>query len=282
MTELFSARRWMWKALWLASILAILLVLAGSIAIEGEDNAAAAALRRATGEGWFGTVLLSIGQLAQNDGIFGIVVGGLFSIASIAAIYIFKIPNIRNTSVQALAWGYYENYLSGVVQKIAADNPNFRIVIVLPSYELVERPTIYWARLKVVINRMGFSLENVRTDEVFGKDVFTIQKKDDPALPLYVDLPSTMKVIRRILELEAHMPAGRVARQKWWRGRFKELRGEFKASLVDFFGDEKWGNLVFIDGDNTEQFAKDLQATITALEDDIARTQRALDDTPDR
>ncbi|KIN71284.1 STING domain-containing protein [Sulfitobacter guttiformis] len=277
MFDFLSTRQWAWKLLWLVSFLAILTVLFSSIMVEKDAFPLSSYLSRTLENTAIGPLLASIGGLAQNDGIFGIVIGGLFSVLSISSIYILKIPNIRNTAVQALAWGYYENYLSNVVQKIAADTPNFRIVIVLPSYELVERPQFYWARLKVVISRLGFGLDNVRTDDVFGRDVFTIQKQEAPPLPLFVDLPSTMKVIRRILELEAHMPAGRVARQKWWRSRFKELRAEFRASLIDFFGDEDWGNLVFIEGDNTEQFAKDLRKVIAELEADIARTQKAID-----
>lgn len=277
MFEFLSSRQWAWKLLWIASLLGIGIILVSSIIADGAAYPLSAMLSNSLGSGPLGPFFKSIGGLAQNDGIFGIVVGGLFSVLSIASIYILKIPNIRNTSVQALAWGYYENYLSNVVQEIASESPNFRIVIVLPSYELVERPKFYWARLKVVISRLGFGLENVSTDDVFGRNVFTIQKQEAPPLPLFVDLPSTMKVIRRILELEAHMPAGRVARQRWWRVRFKELREEFRASLVDFFGDEGWGNLVFIEGDNTEQFAKDLQKVIADLESDIAKTQQALD-----
>lgn len=276
--ELFSSRQWLWKIVWIASVLGILVALVGSLAYDPSANMVSDAIRNILGDGRAYRFLVEIGSLAQNDGLFGILIGGLFSIVSIASIYIFKIPNIRNTSVQALAWGYYENYLSNVVAKIASDSPNFRIIVVLPSYELVERPEFYWARLKVVISRLGFGLENLRTDDVFGRDVFTIQKSEAPPLPLYVDLPSTMKVMRRILELEAHTPAGRIARQRWWRSRFRELRDEFKESLIDFFGDEGWGNLVFIEGDNTEKFAAELRAIIAELEDDIAATQRGFDE----
>jgi hypothetical protein len=170
--EFLSSRQWAWKLLWIASILLLVVIILSSVIADGQAYPLSQFLNEKLGAGPLAPALQSIGGLAQNDAIFGIVVGGLFSILSIASIYILKIPNIRSTSVQALAWGYYENYLSNVVQEIAAESPNFRIVIVLPSYELVERPKFYWARLKVVISRLGFGLENVRTDDVFGRDFF--------------------------------------------------------------------------------------------------------------
>jgi hypothetical protein len=121
--------------------------------------------------------------------------------------------------------------------------------------------------LKTVIVDLGFKLEESESDEIFGRRIFTIYKRDNVAsLPVFIDLPSTLKVVRKIIELEAHMPAGRVSRRKWWRRRFNELRNEFKESLLDHIGDPKWGELSFIEGDTVDEFTKKLEKVINELE----------------
>lgn len=260
-------QQFFWGIILVTCTTLIIFTLASSIIVDESWQKLDGVRKWLTGH-WLENWVYAFGMSAQNDGLYGIFIGSLFSFMSLSFIYLFKIPHIRETTIQAIASGYYENFLSKVIESAHREYSNFRTIIVLPSYELVENPDIYWSRLKSIIEGMGFKLEESRSDEIFGRRIFTIYKRgSDSSLPVFIDLPSTLKVIRKIIELEAHMPAGRVSRRKWWRRRFQQLRNEFKSSVIDHVGDPKWGRLLFVEGDTVDDFSEKLKKIINEFDE---------------
>ena len=207
-----------------------------------------------------------LGYAMQDDTIYAITVGITFTAISTATIYIFKINNIRKIAIRAIAYGYFENFLIRLVQHCAKTHIHYRIVIIRPTFHFVEYPDIYMDEIRSRLKKLGFVTSTETTDSSFDRHSIIVQRPGSPPVPLFVDVPTTLKTLRMILELEADMPAGRVMEYKWWRDRFHKLCGEFEDVLKQKFPSNSWRNLIFLDSENLETLEKEIIKLIEALE----------------
>lgn len=215
--------------------------------------------------GWM-PVFQAVGELMQDDALYAISVGLLFSLLSTGLIFVFKISSIRKVAIQAIAYGYFENFLIRLVKHCTANYPHYRIVLVRPTFQLVEYPDVYMEDIKARLRALGFETVKEMTDENFVRNALFVQRKDNPPIPLFIDIPTTLKTLRKILELEADMPAGKIVEHRWWRTRFAQLCREFEKSIGQVLPTNSWGNIVFIDSQNTAKFEAQLMAEIEKLE----------------
>ena len=207
-----------------------------------------------------------IGYLMQDDTIYAITVGATLTAISTATIYISKINNIRNVAIKAIAYGYFENFLIRLVQHCAKTHSTYRIVIIRPTYHFVEYPNIYMDEIRSRLRKLGFETTTESTDSSFDRHSIIVQRPGNPPVPLFVDVPTTLKTLRTILELEADMPAGKVMEYKWWRLRFQQLCDEFESVLKQKFPANSWRNMVFLESENLEELEKNLIHQIETLE----------------
>lgn len=221
-----------WSTLFLSG-LAILFVILSSIVGDpaNQDLALVTKLREISEQSGILRIMELVARFAQNDAIYTITVGILFTLASTAVIYIFKIASIRSVSIQAITYGYFENFLIRLIQHCTKTYKSYRIVIVMPSFQLVEYPDVYMNEIRTTLENLGFDWKLEKSDDSFGRNAFFVQRRDNPPLPLFIDVPTTLKTLRKILELEADMPAGKVVAHRWWRNRFDALCREFQIAL---------------------------------------------------
>lgn len=261
----FSRLRWLW---WLVLIFAVgMLVLIGvsSVVADTANETASALWLR---EQLIGSPLLAlmeeVGVYSRNDGVSAISIGVLSSLIPLSYIYLFRIPAIRRTVIQVITSGYYENFLASVIEKIYASGADIErsVLIILPSYELVSNKKLYWGKYRAVLQRHGFQLVQETTDDDFGRNIFLIQKLENPPLPVFVDMPTTLSNLKKIIELEDNSPAGEVTARRWHKQRFLELRNQFREELEGYVAESDWGNIRFIEGDTLAEFEGALEDVI--------------------
>lgn len=201
-----------------------------------------------------------IGGLVSN----GVVSGGLFGLMSAAItlslIYIYKIPSIRRISIQILAAGYYENFLHRVIQKVysQAGSTKNSVIIILPGFALVENKSIYWNSFQSFAERHGFRFVQETTDADFGRNVFTIQKNDKSPIPIFIDMPTTLTNLKKIIELEEHSPVGTISSRKRIKERFYFLRDAFEEELRTYVREHDWGNVRIVEGRSLRGFEQEI------------------------
>lgn len=270
MFSILKGRNAFWWLVLVISILLISIVVISNLISEPSNTQKwIVSLRNFTQQFWFGGLFSSVGLLTQNDAIYGISVGVLMSLVSLSFIYIFKISDIRKTAIRAIAYGYFENFLIRLITTCTNRHVHYRVIIILPTFQLVEHPDIYLGDIKQILTRKGFKTGIESSDVSFGRQAFFVQRKDDPPLPLYIDAPTTLKTLRKILELEADMPVGKVVEHKWWQMRFLELRNEFRKAIEQLIPPGSWGNVVFIESEDKDAFMKKIEEEVLKLEAEI-------------
>lgn len=270
MYSFLRSRNSFWWAVLSASILLIFVVVFSSLIIDPSNTYSwIETVRLSIKQYWVAPIIEAIGLLTQNDAIYGIIVGVLFSLVSLSFIYIFKISDIRRTTIHALAYGYFENFLVKLITMCSTEHLHYRVIIILPTFQLVEHPDIYMADIKRILAMKGFETKVKSSDASFGRQAFFVQRKDNPPLPLYIDAPTTLKTLRKILELEADMPVGKVIEHKWWQRRFMELRNEFRVAIEQLMPSNSWANIVFIESENMEEFSRKIEDEAIKLEAEI-------------
>jgi len=271
MFNFIRGRNTFWWAVLIASIFLIFLVVFSSLISDPANTYSWIETTRVSiSRYWFASIIDAIGIFIQNDAIYGITVGILFSLVSLSFIYIFKINDIRKTTIHALAYGYFENFLVKLITNCSHKYLHYRVIIILPTFQLVEHPDIYMGDIKRILSMKGFETNVETSDTSFGRQAFFVQRKNDPPLPLYIDAPTTLKTLRKILELEADMPVGKVVEHKWWQRRFLELRSEFQAVIEQLLPSGSWGNIVFIESEDKEKFTRRIEEEVLKLEAEMS------------
>ena len=134
---------------------------------------------------------------------------------------------------------------------------------------IIEDNEMNLALVKEILSMKGFETNVKSSDVSFGRQAFFVQRKNNPPLPLYIDAPTTLKTLRKILELEADMPVGKVIEHKWWQRRFIELRSEFRAAIEQLIPSDSWDTIVFIESENKEDFSRKIEEEVLKLEAEI-------------
>lgn len=257
--RLLRSRLWFWYLALVVSLAVLVLMALGSFVETPEIGSEISPLIQQNAGESIHTLLLVFGRIAENDVFGALLISGCSVVITLAFIHITKIPDIRRTAIRALATGYYENFLIGVVDALSRRKEKFLIIIVLPNFTLIERPNVYWKGFKDVIGELGFELQQEEVDTDFGRSILTVHKAGNPSLPIRVDMPTTMKMLKIILELESDMPVGRGVEYQWWKDRFIELRDEFQRTIEQYLPEDDWGNIVFVKGDTKKEFEAQLR-----------------------
>lgn len=263
-----------WAVLLVSGFALIVVVLATLVADAANQTDSMTALRGFLAGTALGYVIGEVGVWANNDTVAGILMAVFSSAISLSVVYIFKVPNIRRTAVQVIGYGYYENFLLRLVKHCADEGQPYRIIVALPSFQLVEDPDVYFKDIEIMIQGMGFNLQVVESDNKFRRQAFYVQKLEGKALPLYIDVPTTLKTLRKILELEADMPVGKVVGFEWWEARFLQLRKDFQKVIEERMKQGSWGNLVFIDAADKAEFKRRIEEEISNMEQEMDRFEQ--------
>ena len=226
-------------------------------------------LRNQLDETRLGILFYALGEVQENDIIETASLAALTSVLSTSLIYIFKIPNIRRTAIRAIVFGYYENFLKKLVSYANKSHRVYRIVIVIPRYELVSQPELYWEGIKTQISRLGFNLSTIETDAAFGRNTYIIDRHSSASLPIFVDVPTTTRTLQEILELEADMSVGRGRNERWFRLRFEQLRDEFSEALKAYYPEDALPSLRFITPMSHDDFNQAVTGIVKELEGEI-------------
>ena len=263
-----------WWVVLIASVVGLLFVVLSSLVADSTNQTRSAIwLRETLGTGWLRDVAEEFGPFASNDLVAAALIAALSGFWTTALIQIFKIPAIRRTAIQAIAFGYYENFLRKLVSFARANHTVYRIGIIMPKFELVAQPELYWEGVKAHIARLGFEMQTVETDASFGRNTHVILKRESPPMPLYIDVPTTARTLQEILELEAHMPVGRARNLGWFKRRFDQLRDEFSSAIRDYYPEDALRSLVFITPTSEEDFERKMTDLVQSLEQEIAALQ---------
>ena len=186
-------------------------------------------------------------------------------------IYIYKIPSIRRISIQILVAGYYENFLHGVIQKVYSQvgSTENSVIIILPGFALVENKSIYWKSFQSFAEKHGFTFVQETTDSDFGRNVFTIQKSDKSPIPIFIDMPTTLTNLKKIIELEEHSPVGTISSRKRIKERFYFLRDAFEEELRTYVNEHDWGNVRIVDGRSLREFEQEISEILESISEQI-------------
>ncbi len=214
-----------------------------------------------------GSLIREMDVLLNNDIISGTVIAALSSVMTLAWLHISKIKNMRRMAVEVLAYGYYDNFIKKLIRHCYQEYEAFRILIILPSHELIEEPDFYKAELTRFFKREGFELKDTRSDEGFARNAYFIQKKESPvSLPLFVDFPTTTRSLSKVLELESDTPIGKLKNIDWARRRFTVLIDYFVQALRGYLSTESFGNVRFIISTDARDFTSKVSHEIKELE----------------
>lgn len=264
--------RALWWLVLVACVLFLVLVVIATLTIDQTNQSAIADFLRAqTQLLGLKAIMTEIGTLAANDALLAVIMSGLSAFISLSLIYIYKIPDIRRVGIYGIAYGYFENFLRKLILHCVETHTAYRIVIVLPTATLLKDPEVYIADLRRHIANLGYSMQTVQADEKFGRHAFFIQRKENPPLPIYVDVPTTLRSLIKILELEASTPVGQLSDPKWEAARFVQLRNDFATALKSYLQENSWGNVVFVDAENQAECFKTIEQEAQALEAVLAR-----------
>ncbi|WP_138472171.1 STING domain-containing protein [Poseidonocella sp. HB161398] len=255
-----------------SSALLVALFALGIVSDSESQSSISIWLRSFFSEGLPNLALREVGPLVSNDLAAGGMVAFLSSMISISIIYIFKIPAIRETSIRVIAFGYYENFLKKVLSHASEQHEAYRVCVILPQFELVSQPNLYWKGMVRHLKRMGFEIKTVTADQAFFRNTYLVMKKSHPELPLFVDVPTTTRTLQEILELEADMPVGKSKNTKWFRNRFNELREAFGDALRSYYPEQSLRSLVILCPNSESDFETSISTVVSQLEEEISRT----------
>lgn len=270
-----------WYMVWFGSIfLLVLLFIVGLASDSDESTFLSRSLRGYLHGSVTEQVIREIGPLIKNDLVAGGMIAFLSSMVSISTIYIFKIPAIRETSIRVIAFGYYENFLKKVVGFASTEHALYRVCVVLPQFELVSQPDLYWKGMRQHLKRLGFEIKPVTSDQAFFRNTYLVMKKESPELPIFVDVPTTTRTLQEILELEADMPVGKAKDTRWFRYRFNELRDAFGDALRTYYPEQSLRSLVIISPTSEQDFEFCITKLVKELEEEINRLSTTVEANP--
>lgn len=270
-----------WYSVWFGSLFFLFILLVVGLVAGSEGNSfIARSVRENLGGGLTEQMIRELGPLISNDLVTGGMIAFLSSMVSISTIYIFKIPAIRETSIRVIAFGYYENFLKKVVSFAASEHECYRVCVILPQFELVSQPDLYWKGMRQHLKRLGFEVKPVTSDQAFFRNTYLVMKKSSPELPIFVDVPTTTRTLQEILELEADMPVGKSKNTKWFRHRFNELRDAFGDALRSYYPEQSLRSFVILAPTSEQDFEASLTTLVSELEDEIKRLGRVSPSDP--
>lgn len=273
MLRRLKSKRVFWWIVLIGSITGLILIFISSVVADLENQTSSANyLRGLIDKTFIARVVYEVGTYSTNDAVSAVSIGFLSSLIPLSFIYLFKIPEIRRIAIQAIVNGYYENFLKSVIEKVHAQGGDIenRVIIILPSYELVENKNIYWGHFRRITERLGFSFVQETTDRDFGRNIFSIQKLDSSPLPVFIDMPTTLTTLKTIIELEEDSPVGVIAERSSVKRRFFSLRSQFQQELAKYVREGDWGNITFVEGETLEKFEKEITGIISSYNDMIA------------
>jgi hypothetical protein len=207
------------------------------------------------------------GALTENDLILSAFIALFSGVSTIALTFIRQIFVMRRVGVRILVDGYFNNFLSKVIRNVIsmAGRSQNRVAIILPSFDFMTEKEAYWGKFVAVLEYKGFSLKTERTDVQFGRDIFVIYSRDGEKLPIFVDLPTTMTGLRKIIQFETGVTRGDLSDHRWAATRFYVLRDQFRNELEKYVKENDWGNLTFIEGQTMDRFEKELDEFLDNL-----------------
>lgn len=253
-----------WWFILVSAIIGLVIIAISSIVSDPDNTDSFANFFRTNLNSTVLDFMSAISIYSKYEVTSSIVIGFLLSLLPLSYIYLFKIPDIRKMAITILTAGYYENFLSGVINTIhkSGGNQNNAVLIILPSYELVGNKKLYWERFTNVIALHDFHLKEQTTDKDFGRNILHIYRKDGSPFPIFLDMPTTLTNLKKIIELEDNSPAGSITDRKWRKQRFFELRKQFQDELTKYVEESDWGNIRFIEGTTLKAFEEQLNDVI--------------------
>jgi len=250
-----------WWIVLTLSVTSLVLMAASGLVVDQDNNSSVAVfLRNIVAGSTLSSVVQEMGGLVSNGVVSGVLFGVISAAITLSLIYIFKIPSIRKISIQILAAGYYENFLHSVIQKVysQAGSTENSVIIILPGFALVENKVIYWNSFQSFAERNGFKFVQETTDADFGRNVFTIQRNDKTPIPIFIDMPTTLTNLKKIIELEEHSPVGKISSRNRVKERFYFLRDAFEDELRTYVKEHDWGNVRIVDGRSLRKFEQEI------------------------
>ena len=249
-----------WAVLVLCVLGLVFMAISGLVVDQGNTSFAALFLRNiVTGSG-LSSLVQEVGGLVSNGVVSGVLFGLMSAAITLSLIYIYKIPSIRKIAIQILAAGYYENFLHRVIQKVYSQSGSTEnsVIIILPGFALVENKSIYWNAFQSFAEKHGFRFVQETTDSDFGRNVFTIQKNDKSPIPIFIDMPTTLTNLKKIIELEEHSPVGTTSSRNRIKERFYFLRDAFEEELRTYVKEHDWGNVRIVEGRSLRGFEQEI------------------------
>ncbi len=218
----------------------------------------------------------AFGSFAANSTIMDVLLSLTAAAIPFAAIYLFKMPNMRRIAIASLTYGYYQNFLRRLVNHCYVNHDHYRVLIIIPSYELIEEPDEYIRNFKRMLERKGFVLTTTNSDNKFARNAFLVERKLSPEpLPLYLDVPTTMRSLTKVLELEVNSSMGQLQNIKWARARFRQLTTYFIDEVRAQLTEEAACNVRFVFSENKAEFETMLTAEVDALEAELRAASSA-------
>ena len=93
-----------------------------------------------------------------------------------------------------------------------------------------------------------------------------IMKKTSKNQPIFIDVPTAIRSLQDILELEADMPVGKSKNNKWFRNRFNQLRDSFGDALRSYYPEQSLKNLVILAPTSEKDFEEKISSLLSQLE----------------
>lgn len=258
-----------WGVLSLSILLMLLIAVAGISFDESNQSMVSAFFRDRVDGAGLSWLFRELGSLVSNGVVSAVLFGFLSAAVTTSLIYIYKVPAIRRISIQILAAGYYENFLHRVIQKVysQAGSSKNSVIIILPGFALVENKSIYWKSFQSFAEKHGFRFVQETTDSDFGRNVFTIQRNDKAPIPIFIDMPTTLTNLKKIIELEEHSPVGSTTSRNRIKERFYFLRDAFEDELRTYVREHDWGNVRIVEGRSLRGFEKEISEIMEEIAD---------------
>lgn len=259
---------WFWWGVLLFAVVGLLIIGASSFIADPANNSSLASyLRQSLDGSSLLLVINEVGVYATNDAISGVSIGLLSSLIPLSYIYLFRIPEMRKMAIRILTAGYYENFLSSVIDTIHEKGERLEstVLIILPSFDLVDNKVRYWNHFKRALAKYDFKLQTQVSDKDFGRQIMYIYRADGSLVPIFLDMPTTLTNLKRIIEFEDDSPVGTASEREWKKKRFFELRDQFKSELSTYVKERDWGNIRYIEGADLKDFENELDTVMAAL-----------------
>ena len=243
------------------------IVLTATVADQSNQTKLVQDFRKLIADSWYFSFVHEIGPFVANGTISGGLISLLSALTTLSLVYLFKIPEIRKITIQILAAGYYENFLHSVIQKVHSQIGRLEnsVLIILPGFALVENKVIYWNSFQSYAKKHGFKFVQETTDADFGRNIFTIQRTDKSVVPVFIDMPTTLTNLKKIIELEEHSPVGTVANRRSIQEKFYFLRDQFEEELRTYVTEHDWGNVRFVEGRSLKQFEAEVEQILNEI-----------------